>query len=65
MTNISLCSSLDLAIIQAKDLLNAYPGIGIGIRESSTGLGFVIFSPMDQQNFEAFTGLIIKYRISA
>jgi hypothetical protein len=65
MTNISLCSSLELAINQAKDLLNAYPGIGIGIRESSTGWGFVVFSPMDQQSFEQSTGLIIKYRIQA
>jgi hypothetical protein len=65
MTNISLCSSLELAINQAKDLLNAYPGIGIGIRESSTGWGFVVFSPMDQKSFEQSTGLIIKYRIPA
>ena len=65
MTNISLCSSLELAINQAKDLLNTYPGIGIGIRESSTGWGFVVFSPMDQKSFEQSTGLIIKYRIPA
>jgi hypothetical protein len=65
MTNISLCSSLELAINQAKDLLNAYPGIGIGIRESSTGWCFVVFSPMDQKSFEQSTGLIIKYRIPA
>jgi hypothetical protein len=65
MTNISICSSLELAMNQAKDLLNAYPGIGIGIRESSTGWGFVVFSPMDQKSFEQSTGLIIKYRIPA
>jgi hypothetical protein len=65
MTNISLFSSLDLAIKQAKDLLNAYPGIGIGIRESLSGWGFVVFTPMDQQSFEQATGLIIKYRIPA
>jgi hypothetical protein len=65
MTNISLCSSLDLAIKQVKDLLNAYPGIGIGIRESLSGWGFVVFTPMDQQSFEQATGLIIKYRIPA
>jgi hypothetical protein len=65
MTNISLFSSLDLAIKQAKDLLNAYPGIGIGIRESLTGWGFVVFTPMDQQSFEKATGLKIKYRIPA
>lgn len=65
MTNISLCSSLEIAINQAKDLLNAYPGIGIGIRESSTGWGFLIFSPMDKATFEQATGLIIKYQIPA
>lgn len=65
MTNISLCSSLELAINQAKELLNAYPGIGIGIRESSTGWGFVVFSPMDKADFEESTGLKIKYQISA
>jgi hypothetical protein len=65
MTNISICSSLELAMNQTKDLLNAYPGIGIGIRESSTGWGFVVFSPMDQKSFEQSTGLIIKYRIPA
>ncbi|BBG57974.1 hypothetical protein [uncultured phage] len=65
MTNISLCSSLELAINQAKELLNAYPGIGIGIRESSTGWGFVVFSPMDKDTFEQSTGLKIKYRIPA
>jgi hypothetical protein len=65
MTNISICSSLELAMNQVKDLLNAYPGIGIGIRESSTGWGFVVFSPMDQKSFEQSTGLIIKYRIPA
>lgn len=65
MTNISLCSSLELAINQARDLLNSYPGIGIGIRESSTGWGFVVFSAMDQADFERSTGLKIKYRIPA
>ena len=65
MTNISLCSSLEIAINQAKDLLNAYPGMGIGIKESSTGWGFVVFSPMDQQSFEQFTGLKIQYQIPA
>ena len=65
MTNISLCSSLELAINQAKDLQNTYPGIGIGIRESSSGWGFVVFSPMDQQSFEQATNLKIKYRIPA
>lgn len=65
MTNISLCSSLEIAINQAKELLNAYPGIGIGIRESSTGWGFVVFSPMDNISFERFTGLKIKYQIPA
>jgi hypothetical protein len=65
MTNISLCSSLELAVNQARDLLNAYPGIGIGIRESSSGWGFVVFSPMDQQSFEQSTGIKIQYRIAA
>lgn len=65
MTNISLCNSLELAINQAKELLNAYPGIGIGIRESSTGWGFVVFSPMDKVDFEKSTGLKIKYQIAA
>lgn len=65
MTNLSICSSLDLAINQAKDLLNAYPGMGIGIKESSTGCGFVVFSPMDKQSFEQFTGLKIQYEIPA
>lgn len=65
MTNISLCSSLELAINQVTQLLNAYPGIGIGIRESSTGWGFVVFSPMDKDAFEQSTGLTIKYRIPA
>ncbi|MCA2652878.1 hypothetical protein [Microcystis sp. M061S2] len=63
MTNISICSSLELAINQAKDLLNAYPGVGIGIRESVTGWGFVVFSPLDKKTFECFTGLTIKYQI--
>jgi hypothetical protein len=65
MTNISLCSSLELAINQATQLLNAYPGIGIGIRESSTGWGFLVFSPLDKTTFEHFTGLTIKYQIPA
>lgn len=65
MTNLSICSSLDLAINQAKDLLNAYPGVGIGIRESSSGWGFVVFSPMDKADFEQSTGLKIKYQIPA
>lgn len=65
MTNILLCSSLEIAINQAKDLLNAYPGIGIGIRESSTGWGFLVFTPMDKATFEHFTGLTIKYQIPA
>ena len=65
MTNISLCSSLELAIDQAKQLLNAYPGMGIGIRESSSGWGFVVFSPVDKATFERFTGLKIKYQIPA
>lgn len=65
MTNISLCSSLELAINQARDLLNAYPGIGIGIQESSTGWGFVVFTPMDNASFEQATGLTIKYQIPA
>lgn len=65
MTNLSICSSLDLAINQAKALLNAYPGVGIGIKESSSGWGFVVFSPMDQQSFEQSTGLKIKYQITA
>lgn len=65
MTNISLCSSLEIAINQAKDLLNAYPGIGIGIRESSTGWGFLVFTPMDKATFEQSTGLTIKYQIPA
>lgn len=65
MTNISLCSSLEIAINQARELLNAYPGIGIGIRESSTGWGFVVFSPMDKASFEHSTGLKIKYQIPA
>ena len=63
MTNISICSSLELAINQANHLLNAYPGVGIGIRESVTGWGFVVFSPLDKKTFESFTGLTIKYQI--
>lgn len=65
MTNISICSCLELAINQAKGLINAYPGLGVGIRESSTGLGFVVFSPLTKEDFEAFTGLTIKYQIPA
>ena len=65
MTNISICSCLELAINQARDLLNAYPGLGVGVRESSTGWGYVVFVPVPKEDFERFTGLTIKYQIPA
>lgn len=65
MTNISVCSCLELAINQAKSLITAYPGLGVGVRESTTGLGYVVFCSLSKEDFETFTGLTIKYQIPA